>query len=109
MRFWPGVSSCGERAIGPADALPAHRGGRPKIRDLTDPHDARGCDAGIVRIEIWMDSADPPTGHVSEAGEALSFCGWIDLLAVLSRVVATRGHEEGQLGARPESQLGEDV
>lgn len=62
-----------------------------------------------MRIEIWVDSSDPPAGRVEEDGEALPFCGWIDLLAVLSRVVGSSRDVEGEFGAGTQAQLAEDV
>lgn len=63
----------------------------------------------MVRIEIWVDSTDPPTGRVGDHGEPVLFCGWIDLLAVLSNIVDTTGDEHSDLGARTQPELGEDV
>ena len=70
--------------------MPRFRWGRPsgsvaKISELTDLLDAPECDAGRVRIEIWVDGVDPPAGHVADGGVGVPFCGWIDLLAVLPR------------------------
>ena len=80
-----------------------------KIGELTDLLDAPECDAGRVRIEIWVDGVDPPAGHVADGGVGVPFCGWIDLLAVLSQIVGTPGDEDGQLSPRAEPELGEDV
>jgi len=65
----------------------------------------RRCDSGSVRIEIWVDEIDPPTGRVSD----MPFRGWIDLLAVLSRVLETVGDEKGELDPRAQPELGQDV
>lgn len=62
-----------------------------------------------MRIEIWVDSTDPPVGRVDDHGESVPFCGWIDLLAVLSVVVETSGDEDGELRARAQPELREDV
>lgn len=63
----------------------------------------------MVRIQIWVDGTDPPTGRVGDHGEPVPFCGWIDLLAVLSDVLETSRDEDGDLGARAQPELGEDV
>ena len=63
----------------------------------------------MVRIEIWVDGTDPPTGHVGDDGEPMPFCGWIDLLAVLSDILGAARDEEGDLGARTQPEFGEDV
>lgn len=62
-----------------------------------------------MRIEIWVDSTDPPVGRVDDHGEAVPFCGWIDLLAVLSDVVEASGDEDGELRAGAQTELREDV
>ncbi len=80
-----------------------------KISELTDLLGAPECDAGRVRIEIWVDGDDPPAGHVADGSVGVPFCGWIDLLAVLSQIVGTPGDEDGQLSPRAEPELGEDV
>ena len=58
---------------------------------------------------IWVDQTDPPTGHVGDDGSGVPFCGWIDLLAVLTGILEAPGHEDGDLGARPQAELREDV
>ena len=62
-----------------------------------------------MRIEIWVDGTDPPTGRVGDRGGSVPFCGWIDLLAVLSEVLEAPRDEQGELGAGAQAQLGEDV
>lgn len=61
-----------------------------------------------MRIEIWIDGTDPPSGRVGDDGDPLPFCGWIDLLAVLSQILETPRDENGDLRARAQSELGED-
>lgn len=61
-----------------------------------------------MRIEIWIDGTDPPTGHVGD-GEPVPFCGWIDLLAVLSQILDPSCDEDRDLGARPDPELGQDL
>lgn len=63
----------------------------------------------MVRIEIWVDATDPPTGRVGDHGEAVPFCGWIDLLAVLSGVLDAARDEDGDLGPRAQPEFGQDV
>jgi hypothetical protein len=65
-----------------------------------------------VHIEIWVDSTDPPVGRVGEIGEVRDehpFVGWIDLLAVLTGILEAPRDEDGEFGARAQSELGEDV
>lgn len=46
---------------------------------------------GLVRIEISVDTFDPPEGTlVADDGEAISFAGWLDLLRVLSELLEVR-------------------
>jgi hypothetical protein len=41
-----------------------------------------------VRIEISVDTFDPPEGVlVADDGEAIRFAGWLDLLRVLSELL----------------------
>jgi len=68
----------------------------------------RRCDAGTVRIEIMLDGIDPPVGRIAGRGGA-SFCGWIDLLAVLSGILEASRDEKGELGPRAQPELREDV
>ena len=56
-----------------------------------------------------LDGTDPPAGRVLSGGAAVSFCGWIDLLAVLSGILETSRGEQGQLGPGAQRELGEDV
>ncbi len=82
---------------------------RPNIREFTDPPTRTACDAVGVRIEIVVDGTDPPAGQVLHDHAAVPFRGWIDLLAVLSGVLEPARDEDGDLGARTQPELGEDV
>lgn len=62
-----------------------------------------------MRIEIWVDEADPPAGHVGDEIDGVPFCGWIDLLAVLSQILGATGDEDRDLRARAQPEFGEDV
>ena len=62
-----------------------------------------------MHIDIWLDGTDPPEGRVGDDGRDVAFSGWIDLLSVLSRLLESVREVDGELGARPQSELGEDV
>lgn len=80
-----------------------------KFRDLTDSRAIGRCHAGRVRIEICLDRTDPPQGRVRGGGQEVCFRGWIDLQSALSSLIGTLGEPHGQLDARAQSELGEDV
>jgi hypothetical protein len=45
----------------------------------------------LVRIEISVDTFDPPEGTlVADDGEAIPFEGWLDLLRVLSELLEAK-------------------
>ncbi|MDQ0615390.1 hypothetical protein QF046_003031 [Microbacterium sp. W4I4] len=83
--------------------------GQAKISDLTDPDDDPRCDAGGVHIDIWLDGTDPPAGRVGGDGHELPFRGWMDMMAALTRLLDAVREADGDLGARAQSELGEDV
>ena len=62
-----------------------------------------------MRIQIWLDSTDPPTGRVGDQDDLRPFRGWIDLLAVLAGVLDASRDIEGDLRPRAQLELGEDV
>ncbi|GAA3772769.1 hypothetical protein GCM10022240_25970 [Microbacterium kribbense] len=62
-----------------------------------------------MHIEIWLDGTDPPAGRVGGHDHELPFRGWIDLMAALSRLLGSMREEDGDLGARSQPELGEDV
>jgi hypothetical protein len=48
-------------------------------------------ESALVRIEILVDTFDPPEGTlVADDGESIPFAGWLDLLRVLSELLEVR-------------------
>ncbi len=64
-------------------------GRQSKVRHLADVSPAARRHRGHMRFSIWVDSGTPLEGRVVlEHGGTRPFAGWLDLLAVLSEVVA---------------------
>lgn len=79
----------------------------------TDVFWSRPCDGGVVVFRIRVHSREPLTGTVGfEGAEPQRFVGWLGLLRLLGEGVgaeATLSSELGELAARSEPELVEDV
>ncbi len=69
------------------------RHGRPaNIRDSTDVLDLAGGNDVLVRIEIWVEEAEPFTGRATRReAEPVPFVGWLGLLRALSALLEGDG------------------
>lgn len=58
--------------------------------DLTDVVSATRPEDGVMRVELVIRQADPPSGAVWSDGQRQgTFDGWLDLLQLLTEVLAT--------------------
>ena len=64
--------------------------GCAEIGQLTDVVSGSGCHDRAVVITIRLDAVDPPTGRACLTGQPeVPFVGWLELLRVLSELLAT--------------------
>jgi hypothetical protein len=74
------------------------------------------AETGGMELRLWVDGDDPVSGRlgVNDQG-AVAFVGWLGLLSVLEKLVASGSAQApgdgpgGQLGARGHPKLGEDM
>ena len=91
-------------------------GRQGNIAELSDVLCVWRAHTGRVELRLWLNGDDPVSGRVgADAQVTVAFVGWLGLLGVLEGLVASgsvcsTGHGlGGQLGARAEPELGEQV